>query len=869
MVVQRLVVVFLVMFSFEVYSEDEKETPFFISSEIEDIDKIRKEIGTLPTTESNAADRRAALYRWWRFMWRQGMDMSRFDSLANLLINNQNDTDLGQKFISEGFQRLEEMWSNPIFIQEINGSMPSPTGTTTGTTTNWPVYHGVNGSQSGFSPDEGPSQGKVVWKFPKTNGWNAAVVIKEGKIYTSGAGSDVIAYCLDEKTGEVVWKGRQHSPSYYNNPGSKYTPFTTDKEVIIRAGRNFHIFNKSTGEKILNQNIQKSNWKGIAEKPVVFNYNNKYVILLDAVSGQGIWKFEPDGLITSDPMLSDNNAVVYTTSTNNTAYKLNTVNGSMLWEKTLPAQPRGEIALGAKQIYVGTKDATLLTLDKESSEVNWIFKPEEIENKAYEFYSSGLEIDERLYIGAANKYLYCLNTRSGQLIWKHKLTDWIRSKPLLIGKTIYAATLDGRVHAVTDSGQSVHLKWSKQISNHGFTADLSGNKNGVIASDRNMMIFSIHPEKGTIQWKHSVLDGAWINGKFYADEEISGQQSSPTVVDSKLYIASPDGFVNAVDTESGKEIWRFETKSSCSPSPTVAEGKVFVGQTYQSFGEYFALDKDTGEPVWSSSDLGSVWISAGYANGKLFLGDMNGNFFCVDPNTGKKIWNYYTAENTPNENRPLDEHTGHGWPPGVYCNPVTEGNVVYVGSWSGYYFAFDQETGKLLWRTKTQPEGVNGGLPDSAAPVLHKDHLYVQKAGTFLVALNKYTGEIEWEWFAPPGFLQNGTVAANGDKVFASVVRQVTSLPYNATIFAFSDVENGSEILWQYKGGGGLTAPVMTKDKLIFGSSADPFIICLNPESGEVIWRTHVGGMMLESVPALYGNKVFALIKNGYLYAIE
>ena len=149
--VQRLVVVFLVMFSFEVYSEDEKETPFFISSEIEDIDKIRKEIGTLPTTESNAADRRAALYRWWRFMWRQGMDMSRFDSLANLLINNQNDTDLGQKFISEGFQRLEEMWANPIFIQEINGSTPSSTGTTT----NWPVYHGVNGSQSGFSPDQG------------------------------------------------------------------------------------------------------------------------------------------------------------------------------------------------------------------------------------------------------------------------------------------------------------------------------------------------------------------------------------------------------------------------------------------------------------------------------------------------------------------------------------------------------------------------------------------------------------------------------------------------------------------------------------------------------------------------------------------
>ena len=51
-------------------------------------------------------------------------------------------------------------------------------------------------------------------------------------------------------------------------------------------------------------------------------------------------------------------------------------------------------------------------------------------------------------------------------------------------------------------------------------------------------------------------------------------------------------------------------------------------------------------------------------------------------------------------------------------------------------------------------------------------------------------------------------------------------------------------------------------------NAIQPFIES-NLENGEIIWRTHVGGMMLESVPALYGNKVFALLKNGYLYAIE
>jgi len=383
------------------------------------------------------------------------------------------------------------------------------------------------------------------------------------------------------------------------------------------------------------------------------------------------------------------------------------------------------------------------------------------------------------------------------------------------------------------------------------------------------MLSSVDPKTGKTQWLHSQLDGAWVNGKFFAAGEVSGQQSSPTVVDGVLYIASPDGFVNAIDTETGKELWKFETKSSCSPSPTVAEGKVFVGQTYQSFGTYFALDKNTGEPIWATKDLGSVWISAAYVNGKLFLGNMTGDFLALDPNTGEKIWNYFTAKDTPNENKPLTEGGHHGWPPGVYCNPITEGSVVYTGSWSGYYFAFDQDTGKLLWRCKTQPEGTKGGAPDSAAPVLHKDHLYVQKAGSRIAAINKHTGKIDWEWKAKSGWLQNGTIAAMDNMIFGSTVRLVTKLPYNATIHAFNDFQNGGELIWEYKGGGGLTAPVLTKNKIIFGSSANPFMTCLNPKTGEVIWRTHVGGMMLESVPSIYGDKVFALIKNGYLYAIK
>jgi outer membrane protein assembly factor BamB len=216
----------------------------------------------------------------------------------------------------------------------------------------------------------------------------------------------------------------------------------------------------------------------------------------------------------------------------------------------------------------------------------------------------------------------------------------------------------------------------------------------------------------------------------------------------------------------------------------------------------------------------------------------------------------------------LDGTFVHGFPPGVYCNPATDGTLFYSGSWSGYYFAFDKD-GKLIWRTQTNNGNLHGGLPDSSAPVVWGNHLYVQKIGHYLAAINLKTGNIDWEWTGIPGFLQNGTVAAHDGMIYGSVTRVVTTLPYNTTLIAFSDVENGAEIKWRYRGGAGLTTPVLTEDKVVFGASGEVFLTCLDPDNGTVKWRFYTGGEMMENGPALYGNKFYAHCKNGWLYAIQ
>jgi len=103
-------------------------------------------------------------------------------------------------------------------------------------------------------------------------------------------------------------------------------------------------------------------------------------------------------------------------------------------------------------------------------------------------------------------------------------------------------------------------------------------------------------------------------------------------------------------------------------------------------------------------------------------------------------------------------------------------------------------------------------------------------------------------------------------------VRLVTTIPYFAEIHAFHDVESGGDKLWSYSeggGGGGLTAPVGTDGKVIFGSSAGVFVTCLSSEKGTLNWRCYVGAPMEEGVPAIYGDKVFVHCRNGYFFAIK
>src|SRR5262249_29881700 len=82
-------------------------------------------------------------------------------------------------------------------------------------------------------------------------------------------------------------------------------------------------------------------------------------------------------------------------------------------------------------------------------------------------------------------------------------------------------------------------------------------------------------------------------------------------------------------------------------------------------------------------------------DGKIFAGILDGRLVALDAKTGKVLW---TVDTVP----PEDIHTVTGAPL-VFKGKVLIGNAGADASMRGYVTAYDQATGKQLWRFYTTP----------------------------------------------------------------------------------------------------------------------------------------------------------------------
>ena len=307
--------------------------------------------------------------------------------------------------------------------------------------------------------------------------------------------------------------------------------------------------------------------------------------------------------------------------------------------------------------------------------------------------------------------------------------------------------------------------------------------------------------------------------KTYIGENI---QSSPSVVNGKVFIGSSDGYLYALDQETGEITWKSSIQAGLGmySSPAVAYGMVFIGS---DDGYIYALDEETGNLVWKYlAGRGGVFSSPAVADGKVFFGDTYEYYlYCANASTGTLIWQSYVGE--------------------VWSSPAVADGKVFISA-DHYVNCLDENTGEVLW---SSPGGYDSS-PAVADGLVFAD----------VCCHDEETGSVIWQFAGIDGSDSSPAVAYG--KVFIAGC-------WNRGLYAL-DQETG-DLVWMCDISETDHSSPAVADGKVFVGSTDNFVYCMDAETGELTWKYRTGGSIPFSSPAVADGKVFIGSEDGYVYA--
>ncbi len=306
--------------------------------------------------------------------------------------------------------------------------------------------------------------------------------------------------------------------------------------------------------------------------------------------------------------------------------------------------------------------------------------------------------------------------------------------------------------------------------------------------------------------------------------------------------------------------WQFKTGSFIEASPSVADGRVYIGSTDNHL---YALDIETGEPLWSFQAESWFESSAAVHDGVVYVGSNDSNLYALDAETGEKIWVYRAKY-------------------GIRSSPAVAGGRVYFASGEYMVYAVDAQTGELEWQHETEGHVL-------ASPVVHNGLLFVGDSDSYFYVLDAITGRLRLKFDAYGN--TRGSAVVAGDRAYFASTRgylfcidsmarswpnehptrnfllkfYLQSLSIVPPDWLIPPRQTG--YLWALKlDGVTYSSPVIDKETLYVGSSNK--LVAVDLSSHEKTW-VFTGGDTIRSSPALAGGVLFVGCNDGNLYAVD
>jgi len=313
-------------------------------------------------------------------------------------------------------------------------------------------------------------------------------------------------------------------------------------------------------------------------------------------------------------------------------------------------------------------------------------------------------------------------------------------------------------------------------------------------------LYALNKNTGSLEWK------------FESKGAIAG---AAAVVDELVIFSSRDNYVYCVHSKSGDLIWKFEMQHILpgyteweyfTAAPIVAGTKTLVGS---GDGHLYALDTRTGNLLWKFKTGGRIRATPLVKNETIYQPSNDGVVYVLSVATGKSLWNFKTEGASLDKSQGFDRTC-------IFSTPCLKDNLLVFGSRDGKTYAVDITTHKKKWE-------FTYGSTWAMSTALDNETVFVGwSTNKKFCAINLRTGAEKWQYECRS--VVYSTAFIRGDQVIVGSA--------DGNLYAFN--KDTGKKSWEYFIGTEIHASPIADENTIYVGSDDGYLYAL--EEGQQVY---------------------------------
>ena len=354
------------------------------------------------------------------------------------------------------------------------------------------------------------------------------------------------------------------------------------------------------------------------------------------------------------------------------------------------------------------------------------------------------------------------------------------------------------------------------------------------------------PASLTQAWKSSVGDGSSSGVKLLAQ---------PIVAQGTIFTLDASAQVTATDPATGDRKWRETISPEEAREETLGGGLGYGdGRLYASAGfpEIMAMDSASGKILWRHKTNAPTRGAPLFSNGRVFVLTIENQLLSLDAKTGTEQW---THTGVPENEAFLSD-----------AGTAADNTVVIAPYSSGEVFALRVETGRVAWSdnlSAVRRASALWSLTDfNGLPVIDNGKVFAVSVSGRIVAIDERTGTRVWQHeigsSATPWVAGNYLYLVSPDNQLICMSTDKGTIHWVTQLDRYEDPEKRKyPIFW--------TGALVAGGRVILANSASQ-LVEFSLDTGSVIKRTELPGPVFVS-PVIANNALYIVTDDGDLLA--